>query len=293
MRRVHRIVLAVALGCATAVPAAAQGPLEPVWDTVATILRTPAVPSAGYVRYNLPRRDFTVRMGDVTLAVPLAAGAWVGFAGTARQAVAMGDLVVTRTELGPVEAELLRQRLDVTGVHDHLVGEEPRLTFVHFHGEGAAADLARRLDSALAKTGTPRPVTVAATPPVTLDTALVFNALGQHGRAAGNVAQLSFELVAKKVRWHGDPLVPALALGTPVYLQLINPSRAVATGDFAVLAPQVGPVLRAMAANGIVVEALHSHLVGETPPVYFIHFWSDGRLAEVVHGLRAALDAAK
>jgi len=293
VHRVQHIALAVVLACAAAVPAAAQAPLAPVWDSVAAILRTPAVASAGYVRFNLPRRDFTVRMGDVTLAVPLAAGAWAGFTGTAREAMTMGDLVVTRTELGPVEAELQRQRLDVTGIHDHLVGEEPRLTSLHFQGEGAAVDLARRLDSVLSRTGTPRPVTAAAAPPVTIDTALVFNALGQHGRAAGNVAQLAFDLVRRKVRWHGHTLVPALAFGSPVAIQQINRSRAVATGSLAILAPQVGPVLRAMAANGVLAEALHGHMVDETPPVYVVHFWCDGPLAGVVQGLRAVLDAAR
>ena len=284
---------ALALSAVLPGPAAAQGPVTPPWDTVATILETPAVPLAGYVRYNFPRRDFTARMGGVALAVPLAAGAWAGFAGTARDAVVMGDLVVTRDELGPVETELLRQQIDVTGIHDHLVGEGPRLAYVHFHAEGKAVELARRLDSVLARTGTPRPVAAVAAPPVTIDTALVFRELGQSGHAQGNLAQLAFQLVTKRVRWHGHTLVPALAYGTPVNIQAVNPSRAVATGDFAVLESRVEGVLRAMTSHGIVAEALHTHMVGETPPIYFIHFWADGPLADVVRGLKAALDAAR
>jgi len=285
------MLLAVLAG--TARPAVAQLPLAPVWDSVGTILQTPALPADGYVRYSLPRRDLVVRLGNVPLAVPLAAGAWAGFAGTARDAMVMGDLVVTAAELGPVEAELLRQRFDLSGVHDHLVGEEPRLTYIHFHGEGAAVDLAERLDTVLARTGTPRPVTTVTAPPVTIDTALVFDSLGARGRAAGSVAQLSFQLVRGKVRWRGRALVPALALATPVSIELVRPGRAVATGDFAVLAPQVEPVLRAMAAHGIVVTALHGHLVDESPPVYFIHFWGDAPLGDVVRGIRSALDAAR
>ncbi len=284
---------ALALSAAAPVPTAAQNLVTPPWDTVATILESPALPAAGYIRYNLPRRDFTVRMGGVALAVPLAGGAWVGFAGTARDAVVMGDLVVTREELGPVEAALLGQRLDVTGIHDHLVGEGPRLVYLHFHGDGKPVDLARRLDSVLARTGTPRPVAAARVPPVTIDTALVFRALGPSGRAQGSVAQLTFQLVTKRVRWHGRTLPPALAAATTVNIQAVNPSRAVASGDVAVLEPQVGPVLRAMISHGIVAEALHTHMVGEEPPVYFIHFWADGPLATIVGGLKAALDAAK
>ena len=286
-------LVALAAPAAPAAPAAAQGPAPTAWDSVAAILQTPAVPSAGYVRYNFPRRDFTVRLGDLTLAVPLAAVAWAGFAGTSGDAIVMGDLVVTTAELGPVEAALLRQRLDVTAVHNHLVGEQPRLMYVHLHGEGAAVDLARRLDSVLARTAIPRPVTPSVAPPVTIDTAAIFHALGASGRAQGSVAQLALLLVSRKVTWRGRALPPALALATPVNIQAVAPGRAVATGDFAVLESQVGPVLRAMAANGIVVEALHGHMVGETPSVSFIHFWIDGPLPAVVAGLKAAIDAAK
>jgi len=192
-----------------------------------------------------------------------------------------------------VQAVLLRQGIDVTAVHSHLVGEEPRLAFVHFHGEGPALDLARRLDSAIAKTATRRPIAAAAAPPVTIDTALVFGVLGRPGRAQGSVAQLAPMLVKGTVRWHGRAQVPALACASTIALQAVNPGRAVATGDLALLAPQLEPVLRALAAHGIVVEALHTHMAGEQPPVYFVHFWADGTLAEVVRGLRAALDAAR
>jgi uncharacterized protein DUF1259 len=95
------------------------------------------------------------------------------------------------------------------------------------------------------------------------------------------------------VRWHGRAVPPALALATTIAIQAVNPTRAVATGDWALLEPQIQPVLRALAAHGVVAEALHGHMVGESPPVYFLHFWADGPLADVTHGLAAALDAAR
>jgi Domain of Unknown Function (DUF1259) len=223
----------------------------------------------------------------------MAGGAWAGFAGTSREAMVMGDLVVTRPELSPVEAELVRQRFEVTGIHGHLVGEEPRLVSVHFHADGTAVDLARRLDSVVARTATPRPVTQAVAPPVTIDTAAVFAALGPGARAQGNLVQYAFELVRRRVRWHGRTLPPALALATTVAIQAVNPTRAVATGDLALLEPQVQPVLRALAGHGVVAVALHGHMVGESPPVYFLHFWADGPLTDVARGLSAALDAAR
>jgi hypothetical protein len=55
----------------------------------------------------------------------------------------------------------------------------------------------------------------------------------------------------------------------------------------------VDPVADALATNGITVTAVHSHLVEEQPAIYYMHFWADGPLPDVLRGLRAALDAAR
>jgi hypothetical protein len=294
MRRSSRLLLLSTLSLSAPGPfAAAQNAPGQPWDSVADILKTPAVPSAGYTRFNFPRGDLTVRMGDVALAIPLASGAWAGFAGTTKRATVMGDLVLTSQELKPVLTELERQRIEVTGIHNHLVGEEPRLVYVHFHAMGAAVEVAARLDTVLARTAIPRPVAAATAAPLTIDTALVFSGLGRSGHAHGGLAQLGFDLVHRRVRWRGETLVPALAYGTPINIQAMSPTRAAATGDFAVLAAQVPRVLAAFAESGITAQALHTHMIGESPQIYFIHFWADGPLADVVRGLKAALDAAR
>lgn len=273
--------------------AAGQTPLGAPWDSVGRILRTSGTATGGYYRYGWPRRDITLRIGDVTVAPAVALGAWAGFSGDPADATMMGDLVLTSGELKPVLAELARQRIGVTAVHNHLVGEEPRITYVHFHGQGDALDLATRLDRVLALTGAPRPVTMALPQPVTIDTALVFGTLGLAGRAQGAVAQISTILVPGTVTMHGRPVTPALGYGTPINIQAVGPNRAVAAGDFAVLAAKLAPVLEALTAHGITATAVHSHLVDEEPTIYYMHFWADGPLPDVLRGLRAALDAAR
>lgn len=271
--------------------AAAQAPLSAPWDSVGKILRTSGTPTGGYYRYGWPRRDITLRVGDVTVAPALALGAWAGFSGDAPSTTMMGDLVLTSDELKPVLAELANQRIGVTAIHNHIVGD-PQITYVHFHADGDALDLASRLDRVLARTKAPRPVTAAAQP-VTIDTALVFGTLGLRGRAQGNVAQLSTVLVPGQVTMHGRTLNPALAYGTPINIQMVEGVRAVATGDFSITGEKVAPVLSALTANGITATALHSHLIGDEPKIYYMHFWADGPLPDVLRGLRAALDAAR
>jgi len=278
---------------ATNAIASAQTPLGAPWDSVGRILQTSGSATGGYYRYTVPRRDITLRIGDVTVSPALALGAWAGFSGDAANATVMGDLVLTSGEIKPVLAELARQRIAVTAIHNHLIGEDPKITYVHFHAEGNPVELAGRLDRVLALTGAPRPVTAAAPQPVTIDTALVFNTLGLRGRAQGAVAQVSVVLVPGTVTMHGRTVTPALGYGTPINIQVVSPDRAVATGDFTVLAAKVAPVFEALTAHGITATALHSHLVGEEPKLYYMHFWADGPLTDVLRGLRAALDAAR
>ena len=153
--------------------------------------------------------------------------------------------------------------------------------------------LAARLHRVPVRTNTPRPPAAAAPAAVTIDTATVFATLGLRGRAQASVAQLSTVLVPGTVTMDGRTLTPALAYGTPINVQALEDGRLVATGDFSITGDKVAPVLSALTAHGITATALHSHLIGEEPKVYYMHFWADGPLAEVLRGLRAALDAAK
>src|SRR5467141_4164759 len=292
MRVLSRLVFTFLFVALRPLPVCAQAPLGAVWDSVGTILRAPGVSTGGYFRYNLPRRDITLTVGDVTVSPALALGSWAGFSGDPLDATVMGDLVLTAAEVKPVLAELAVQQIEVTAVHNHLVGGTPQLTYVHFHGEGVATAVAARLDKVLARTATPRPVAPAPAAPPTIDTALVFRTLGKSGTARGSVAQVGFVLVPGAVTMHGRTLVPALAYGSPVNVQLVSGSRAVATGDFAVTGDKVNGILAVLAARGVGATAVHTHLIDESPHLYFIHFWADGPLPDLLEAIKAALDAA-
>ena len=204
----------------------------------------------------------------------------------------MGDLVLSEAELKPVLAALDREGIDVTAIHNHLVGESPRLTYVHVDAVGDAFDLAARLDRVLGLTGTPRPMVLQPATVPTIDTALVHRVLDLKPKASGAVAQLAPVLVRGSVSLHGKPLVPALAFASPINLQQVARDRLAGTGDFALTASQVQPVLGALSQHGILATAVHSHLIGESPALYYVHFWADGPPAMVLEGLKGAIDAA-
>jgi len=61
-------------------------------------------------------------------------------------------------------------------------------------------------------------------------------------------------------------------------------------GDIAMLDSEVQPVLKALRANGINVVALHHHMVGTNPTIFFLHYWGKGPAQKLATGVKAAID---
>ncbi|HEY2907072.1 MAG TPA: DUF1259 domain-containing protein, partial [Vicinamibacterales bacterium] len=65
--------------------------------------------------------------------------------------------------------------------------------------------------------------------------------------------------------------------------------RAAIAGDVAMLAEEVTPVLKALRKNGLDVVAIHHHMIGTQPPIYFLHYWGTGPADKLATGFKAAL----
>ena len=66
-------------------------------------------------------------------------------------------------------------------------------------------------------------------------------------------------------------------------------ANAEIAGDVAMLAQEVTPVLKALRANGLNVVAIHNHMRGGQPTVYFLHYWGTGSAEKLATGFKAAL----
>ena len=67
-------------------------------------------------------------------------------------------------------------------------------------------------------------------------------------------------------------------------------AKAAITGDFVLIASEVDPVMKTLRQNGVGVTALHSHMVDESPRLYFMHFWANDDAQKLARTLRSALD---
>ena len=262
----------------------------PNWAAVDSAMGRSAVTQPGGIhRYNFPRSDLTVMVGSVKVLPALALGGWVAFAPDGEQAFAMGDLVLTTDELAPVLAKLQQGGVEQSAIHHHLVGETPRVLYVHVHAHGDPVAIAKAVRAAVALTKIPAPTPAAAPPPLALDTAAIAGELGRSGRLNGAVYQVSVPR-AETIKEGGFTIPSALGLGTAINFQPTADGKAAITGDFVLLASEVNPVIRALSENGISPTSLHNHLLSEEPRLFFVHFWAEGDARALARGLRAALD---
>jgi hypothetical protein len=74
---------------------------------------------------------------------------WAAFAGTDETALVDGDFAVLETELQSVLKSLRHADINIVAIHQHMVGESPRILFLHYWGIGAASELAKGVRSAL------------------------------------------------------------------------------------------------------------------------------------------------
>jgi Domain of Unknown Function (DUF1259) len=274
----------------SASPTMAQPQATP-WTAVDQALGRPGTTQPdGVRRYGFPRSDLHVVLDGVTIKPALALGGWLAFQPMGPRAVVMGDLVLTPDEVNPVMSELLKGGMRVTAVHNHLLRSSPATVYMHVEGRGDPARLAATLRSALALSHTPlqapRP---AATAAMELDTAAVDRVMGRAGKANGGVYQFTFPR-AEKIVDEGMAEPASMGTGTGINFQPIGGGRAAVTGDFVLLGSEVDPVMRELRAHSIEVTALHSHMIGEQPTIYFMHFWGVGPASALASGLRAALD---
>ena len=256
------------------------------WPAVDSILGQTGKPVAGDIhRYGWPRRDLDVRVGDVHVAPALALGSWAGFSAD----MVMGDLVLRPSEVEGVVRKLQEGGFEISAIHNHLLGETPMIAYVHYAGHGDPAGLARTLHDALSKTATPMTAAPPATPTKDDEAAfaIVSEVLQRKGTMAGRVLQFGIPR-AETIIDGAMTIPPTMGVATAVNFQSAGKGVAT-TGDFVLIADEVNPVMRELEAHGIRVTAVHSHMLRESPRLFFMHFWGVGSPREVAEGIRAAL----
>ncbi|MCE9548465.1 MAG: DUF1259 domain-containing protein [Planctomycetia bacterium] len=249
----------------------------------------------GVVRVGWPRKDVAVQVDGLAMRPFMGLGTWAAFQQSGKMSMVMGDTVCFEDEVNPALDAALKNGLLVTALHNHFFFDNPKVYFMHIGGSGCPNELAkgvRAVWDAVKEVRKVHPQPQHAFPGDApqygkLGTDHLAEIVGSKGTLEDGVFKIT---IGRNAEMGGVKFGGSMGLTTWAAFAGTD-EAAVVDGDFAMTADEVQVVLKALRAANINIVALHNHMVGETPSIYFTHFWGKGRAKDLARGLQQAIKA--
>ncbi len=245
----------------------------------------------------LPRNDLKMKIKGEAVPIPFGFGGWVSFKKTmdGKSAMVMSDTVLQMEEVNPLISAVQANGLEIGAIHNHFFYEEPRIFYMHIHGMGTIADLAKKYanairDSKIFPANQPAP---SALPGITGKENFDLPALDAIVKATGTVNGPTYKYTIGrsdlKVTVMGVDMTTNIGLNTWASFAGKQDDAHIA-GDIAMLQTEVNTVIKTLRAHNLEVVAIHSHMLGDEPHMIFLHYYGSGKATDLAQGFRAALD---
>lgn len=249
----------------------------------------------GEYKITVPQNDLNIEVDGFKIIPAMGLGTWIDFAPSSDGAMIMGDIVVTESDLKPVQQEIIHQGLTISAIHNHFVRNHPNILFMHLGGSGPLEQLAQKAKAVLDKikelrAGDPsKGLASNGTVANSLDTKKLDEMIGFKGEMSKGVYKYTIGRPDVHLKEHGITITTFMGFNTWAAFQG-TPEKAAVAGDFTMLENEVAPVIKSLVENGIEVVAVHNHMVREQPRIFFLHYWGIGNAESLAKGLKAALD---
>ncbi|TGE27493.1 DUF1259 domain-containing protein [Hymenobacter metallicola] len=307
----------LAPAAAPATPALRKGPTPPLSAAEIASIESALGKKGTYVEAQathstaLPRNDLKMRINGEPVPIPFGFGGWVAIKHTldGKSAMLMSDTVLLQEEVNPLMSAALAQGLEVGAVHNHFFYEEPRIFYMHIHGMGSPAELARKFAAAL-KDSKLLPANQPPSPPAAagqagntatpaagsaptgkelFDVAALDKLVGYSGTANGPTYKYTVGRADLQVVMMHTEMTAAIGLNSWASFAGRQADAHIA-GDIAMLEHEVNPVIRTLRAHNLEVVAVHNHMLFDQPRMLFLHYYGRGPALQLAAGFRAALD---
>ncbi len=133
----------------------AAPPADTDWSRVAEILgKKGDLSQDGVYKVTFPRGDVKVTMGGEPVPVGMGLASWAAFHPMSNgKTMVMGDTAMLVGEVNHVIDALRAGGIEVVALHNHMLGEQPQILFLHYEGTGDVEALARTVRRALDQLG--------------------------------------------------------------------------------------------------------------------------------------------
>ncbi|WP_207536442.1 DUF1259 domain-containing protein [Desertivirga arenae] len=105
------------------------------------------------IKYTIGRNDLKVIAMGAEITASIGLNSWASFTGTSENAYIAGDIAMLEHEVNAVVRSLRANNIEVVALHNHMLGDSPRMIFLHYLGKGPAVQLATAFRAALDQLG--------------------------------------------------------------------------------------------------------------------------------------------
>lgn len=256
------------------------------WREVQKIFGQKGVQQGDTIKINFPRTDLNVKIKGMSVNPYMALNGYIALSPMHDHTMMMCTMVLLQDEVEPVIEKLIASNIEITGLHNHLSGETPRIMFLHCSAHGDALKLAKDFKNVLSITKTPlTPYTYQKS---NINWGNVESILGFKSEKDGDLIIFNIQR-ADKIYDMDTEIPPLMGLRQTISMQKAG-KKAISIGDFVVKAEEVNPVLKVLTNNGIIVTSIHNHMIDEEPRTFCLHYWGYDTPEKLAKGFKAALE---
>lgn len=244
-----------------------------------------------------PRNDLKITIKGEAVPISFGFGGWAAIKKTVdgKTAMLMSDTVLLQEEVNPLISAAHANGLEISAIHNHFFYEEPRIFYMHLHGMGTPAELAKKFaatirESKLHSANQPQQTTASGpTAKEKFDIQALDNIVKHSGTVNGPIYKYTVGRDDLTIMAMGAEMTASIGLNSWASFAG-NKEQAHIAGDIAMLQPEVNPVINALRKNGLEVVAVHNHMLGDDPHMIFLHYYGRGPATSLAQGFRAALN---
>ncbi|MDB5199121.1 MAG: hypothetical protein JWO92_1084 [Chitinophagaceae bacterium] len=228
----------------------------------------------GFYKFSFPRQDLKVMLDGVKIDPRFAFTTWFAFMpqdSAGSSGMLMGDVVLLESEFKNVLKKLDEKGIDIAAIHNHLLGEKPKIMYLHVMSMGKPMDLFNSLKEVLSVTATPLKTSFTDTAQ-NMDWGKTEDILGVTGKKEGTILKFSIPR-NERIKDAGVEIPENFGVNSVINFQKVG-TKAAVTGDFVLIPSEVNTVQKILTRGNIIVTALHSHILFEQPRLFFMHFWA-------------------